>query len=83
MKSHEQAIIVYDLSDRFDGFYIEKRQIEDEIEFYLFHKDCNEELFMISDKSYCESEMKYYIWANIEEFIEEFNDCCMDEEAFE
>ena len=83
MISNKQTITVYDLSDRFEGFYIEKHQVEDEIEFYLFHKDCSEEFSIIEGKSYEESEMKYHIWANIEDYIEEFNDYCMDEEDCE
>jgi hypothetical protein len=66
---------VYDLSDRYDGFYIEKHQVGDLIEFYLCHKDCSDELPVHDCQSYDEGEAKYYIWANIEEFIEEFNDC--------
>ena len=70
---------VYDLSDRYDGFYIEKRQVGDEIEFYLRHKDCRDELPVFDCPSYDEGEAKYYIWANIEEFIEEFTNCEEDD----
>lgn len=83
MISNNQAITVYDLSDRFDGFYIEKHQVEDKIGFFLSHKDCSVELPIVECKSYEERETRYYIWFNIEDFIEEFNDCCMDEEDSE
>ena len=40
----------------------------------FFEKSLNR-LPVLDCQSVDEGEAKYYIWANIEEFIEEFNDC--------
>lgn len=79
MKETEK-ITVYDLSDRYDGFYIEKRQTGNGIEFYLLHKDYDDEMYVVGGSSYDEAEMKYYIWANTDWFIDEFADCIISEE---
>ena len=56
--------------------FLEKRQTENGIEFYLFHKDYDDKIYVVGGPSYDEAEIKYYIWAN----TDEFTDCIISEE---
>lgn len=79
MKTYTKEIVVYELEGRFDGFCVEVHGNEDATSLYLYHKQYGIKMHMIGVNSN-EREIEELIDGLIEDYVETYNNCFMDEQ---